>query len=272
MQVLKQSTAAQIVYIYMVDLTDGFSVEVAAAVIPGGVYPTCYLTKNGDTPAALTLDANNFVELDGTNMGGWFKLILSAANTDTVGPLGIDVIKSTVTRHFAVAVYVSAALADNIKAETALIYGIVGTSGVALSILTKAGIVDLIWDELTSGHTTTGTMGKALTSAQAAADPWGVDPATYITDNTFGKAIARAIGGSGFSASTITCQDADDVAVEGVRVDVYSASTPSAVAFVTTGVTNSSGQISFYLRAGSYFIFRYKPGYAWTDPVTLTVT
>lgn len=38
-----------------------------------------------------------------------------------------------------------------------------------------AALVDLIWDEPTSGHSTAGTTGKALTDAGSAGDPWSTD-------------------------------------------------------------------------------------------------
>jgi hypothetical protein len=274
MQTLKQSTADQIVYTYMADITDGFTPELAATIIPGGVYPTCYLTKNGGAPAALTLSAANFAVLDDTNMPGWYKLTLAAANTDTVGPLGIDVVKATVSRHFATACYVSASLLDDIKTNTAAILVDTGTDGVLLAATaTSAKLVDDVWDEATSGHATAGTTGKALTSAQAAADPWSVDPATYATPGTYGYDIARAIGGSGNGIGTITCQDEDDVALEGVHCDVYiSATVVSAATFWTGGVTNTAGVFTWYGPAGSYWVRRYKQGYGFaSDPVAVTI-
>ena len=125
--------------------------------------------------------------------------------------------KSGTSRHFDVACYVSAALADDIKSDTAGIYVQVSVLGVVISTATQNAQADKVWDEAISGHLTAGTAGKKLNDVTAAANPWDTDPATYTVAGTFGYALARAIGGAGANLTTITCQDADDNPVEGVR-------------------------------------------------------
>jgi hypothetical protein len=255
MQIIKQSTST-IVYVYLADSVDGSTPEV------GVTSPAVYLSKNGG--AAAVPESLAWAETDGTTMPGFYEVTLSAVDTNTVGPLAIDV--------FAAVAYVSAALLADIKTDTAAVLADTGTDGVVISTVTQDAIVDKAWDEALAGHVAVGTAGKALGTAIASADPWSADPASYAATDTFGGAIGRAIGGSGFTATTVNVQDGDDVNVEGVRVDAYSAASPSLATFITTGLTNSSGNVSFYLRAGTYYVFRFKPGYSWTDPVTLTVT
>lgn len=47
--------------------------------------------------------------------------------------------------------------------------------GLAAFWTSPATLVDLVWDEPTSGHATAGTTGKALTDAGSAGDPWSTD-------------------------------------------------------------------------------------------------
>jgi len=83
----------QKVYVYLVDETNGFTPEPAVAT------PTIYITKNGAAPAAP--NDGTWAELDAVNMTGWYTVQLDADDLDTIGMLGIDVVKAGVTRHFA---------------------------------------------------------------------------------------------------------------------------------------------------------------------------
>lgn len=83
-QRLKQSIAASVV-VYLKDSSN----NPVTAVAFGSV--TCYLTKNGGTPAAKTITALNWTQLDATNMPGWYAIGLSTTDTNTVGFLGFCV-------------------------------------------------------------------------------------------------------------------------------------------------------------------------------------
>lgn len=73
--------------------------------------------------------------------------------------------------------------------------------------LTLANITDSIWDEATSGHTTAGTTGKALTDAGSAGDPWGTAlPGSYTT-GTAGKIIGDNIDATISSRSSHSAAD-----------------------------------------------------------------
>lgn len=53
-------------------------------------------------------------------------------------------------------------------------------SGYSLTPTEEAAIAGSVWDVLTASHQTTGTMGKALTSAASAGDPWATNiPGAY---------------------------------------------------------------------------------------------
>ena len=66
-----------------------------------------------------------------------------------------------------------------------------GTAGLT------ATAVDDIWDEATSGHSTAGTTGKALTDAGSAGDPWSTAVPGSYTSGTAGYRIGNALSNSG---------------------------------------------------------------------------
>ncbi len=270
MQEVKQNTAT-VVYVYMVDATDGYTPELEATIIPSGVYPTCYISKAGGAATALTLNSGNFAVISDANMPGWYKLTLSASEVDTLGPLGIDVYKSGVSRHFATVVNVVANLAADIKSDTAAILDDTGTSGVVVPTATLNTIADKVWDEAIAGHLATGSTGAKLNSASAAADPWAAELPGSYSGNEAGYKIGRILSGLGASLTTLTVEDSDDNPLEGVTVDFYTSSTPGQATFYTRAITGVNGVASVYLPSGTYYAFRFKRGYSFTDPLTVTV-
>jgi len=263
MQQVKQSTES-VIYVYLADATDGYTPET------GVTSPTVYLTKNGGTPAVPSSLA--FAELDSTNMPGWYKITLSTTDTNTLGPLGIDCYKSGTSRHFPLAVDVVANVVADVKSDSAAILADTGTDGVVIATATQDAITDKVWDEAISGHLSTGTTGAKLNAATAAADPWSVELPGAYTGNEAGYKIGRLLSGLGAALYTLTVQDADDNPIEGVTVDFHTSATPSDAAFYTRDETNTSGQATVYLPTGTYYAFRFKRGYAFTDPLTVTVT
>lgn len=259
---IKQSTT-QKVPVYLADATDGYTPETGVAT------PTIYLSKNGGTPAVPSL--GTWAELSASNMPGWYTVELNGTDTNTLGFLGMDVFKSGTSRHFATVVQIVANIASDIKTETAAILADTGTDGVVLPAATIDQIVNEVWDEATADHQTAGTTGKALTSATAAADPWDVDLSTYAAD-TAGEALYRVTRGAGRHDKTITIQDSDDVAVLEALVDVYTTNSPDDTVFVTSGMTDANGQVTFYLPDGTYYYWAYKRGYRLSAGVAFTVS
>jgi len=82
----------QKVFTYLVDETDGYTPETGVAA------PTIYLTKNG--AAAAVPSDGTWAEISAANMPGWYSVQLDATDLNTVGLLGMNVIKAGVSRHF----------------------------------------------------------------------------------------------------------------------------------------------------------------------------
>ena len=78
-------------------------------------------------------------------------------------------------------------------------------------------IVDAVWDELTSGHTTAGTTGKALIDSGAAGNPWTTDLATGYSGTQAGNILNQVKSNSDL--------------IDNIGINVYpvSASTPERV-------------------------------------------
>ena len=104
--------------------------------------------------------------------------------------------------------------------------------------LTEAGIADAVWDEILSGHATSGSGGKLLTTAAAAS------------------------GGTGAISWTINITKAG-VPVDGAFVQVATDSAFASV--VASGYTNASGQVTFLLDAGTYYVRTQHSSGSWSD-------
>jgi len=78
---VKQSTAA-FLYVYLVDATDGYTPET------GITGPAVTISKNSGAFAAPSL--GTWTEL----ANGWYTVALNAADTATLGPLAVNVVKT----------------------------------------------------------------------------------------------------------------------------------------------------------------------------------
>lgn len=59
--------------------------------------------------------------------------------------------------------------------------------------LTDLNLADVVWNALTTNHTTAGTTGKALTDAGAAGNPWSAVVADNTAAGTFGELVGKKL-------------------------------------------------------------------------------
>ena len=113
-----------------------------------------------------------------------------------------------------------------------------------------ATIADAVWDELQSGHVDAGSFGKYL--------------------DTEISGIAAAIG-SGLLSCTWTQKDGSGNPMDNVQIWI---TTDEAGSNVVAGAlyTNTSGEATFMLDAGTYYVWREKGGYNFTNPQSWTVS
>lgn len=126
---------------------------------------------------------------------------------------------------------------------------IVAARNFRTNLADNAQIADDVWDELQSGHTDAGSFGKYL------------DAKISDTD----------IIGSGALSCTWTQKDDGGNPMDNVQVWI---TTDEAGANVVAGalLTDASGEATFMLDAGTYYVWREKGGYNFTNPQTWTVS
>jgi len=113
-----------------------------------------------------------------------------------------------------------------------------------------ADIADAVWDELQSGHVDAGTYGKYLDAAIS-----GVGGA----------------GGSGALSCTWTQKDDGDQPMDNVQVWITTDEEGTNV-IAGTLLTDANGEVIFMLDAGTYYVWRERGGYNFTNPQSWTVS
>lgn len=165
-----------------------------------------------------------------------------------------------------------------VPAAASVAYGVPVDATVGTAVLTAGAVADAVWDEAASGHLTAGSTGKALNDAGAAADPWNTAlPGSY----TAGKAgwilgerldakVSSVSGGSPGSGGlewSYTLTEAGTGALI-PEADVWVTSDPAGATLIASGRTNAAGIATFYLDAGTYYIWRQRAGWNFTNPDT----
>jgi hypothetical protein len=180
----------------------------------------------GGTSTTITLNASASASDDAYN--GQLVFIRSGTGQDQVG-LVEDYVGSTkvATIRTRSATGQWATVPDTTSA-----YMMIPNLTFTLSEISGA-VTDSVWDELTSGHTTAGTTGKALIDSGAAGNPWSTDLAT---------------GYSGTQAGNILNEvkvKTDTITTPAINVYPVSASTPERVQGTTlTFYRNESRSVS----------------------------
>lgn len=113
--------------------------------------------------------------------------------------------------------------------------------------ITAAVVADAVWDELSTGHVTAGKAGTQLwTDIDAIlAGPGGIKFVYTLTDSVTANPIADCL--------------------------IWVTTDTAGTSRVTSARTDALGQVTFYLDAGTYYIWRQKSGYAFVNPDTEVV-
>ena len=178
----------------------------------------------------------------------------------------------------------AATIADAVWDEAISGHLTAGTTGAILnsaSAPTAGEVADAVWDEAAAGHTTAGTTGKALADAGAAGDPWNTAvPGAYTAGKAgyiLGTYLDQAVStmnqspGAGAIEFTYTLTNADD-ATPIANADVWATSDLAGNTIIASGTTDASGIVTFWLDAGTVYIWRAKSGWNFTNPDTETVS
>jgi len=138
------------------------------------------------------------------------------------------------------------ALSSAVWTNTKAGYLDAAVSSVGGGSLTVQDIVDGVLDEAISGHLTAGTVGAKSNTAAAAAGSGAIEWEYTLTRSDTGAPIDGA--------------------------DVWVTSDAAGTVVLASGTTDSFGQVTFYLDAGTVYVWRQKSGYNFTNPDTETVS
>lgn len=178
-------------------------------------------------------------------------------------------------------------IADAVWDEALSAHQSAGSTGEALedaaaSAPSAAQIADAVWDESLAAHLTAGSTGDALDDAGgAASDPWTTTlPGSYssgqagwIVGQRLDAKVSAITGNSPGAGAveftyTLTTDPGGDPIAD---ADIWATTDAPGTNVVASGRTNASGIITFYLDAGTVYIWRQKSGYNFTNPDTEVV-
>lgn len=187
------------------------------------------LTANGNMKSSLVeILTTALTETAGLLAGGFKKFFNIATPASTMDVLARVTLTDTVTTYTGNTPQTgdTYALANGAAGFVAIDTVVDAIKVKTDDLATSADIVDAVWDEATSGHTTSGTTGKALIDAGGAGTPptaaevadavWDEDATAHQTGGTFGQAI----GDPGADGNTIFKAVVTDATGATVGVDV----------------------------------------------------
>lgn len=298
---LKQSTALYVNLGPYVDDTDGKTAETALSL-------TVYVSKNGAAAAArssttsITHDRDGYyrVHLNTTDTGTLGLLRIWASPSGAL-PVWRDftilpsaVYDALIDGASNLPVNVAAISADSTAADNleAMLDGtggvtlsaVLGTDAITNSSLAASAaneIADAVWDEAISAHVILGSTAEALAAAGSAGDPWStLLPGSYGT-GTAGKiigerldiAVSSVTNSPGSGAKTFVYTLTNSIDNQPIpSANVWATSDSAGTTVLASGLTNGAGQVTFYLNAGTVYIWRAKSGWNFTNPDTETVS
>jgi len=222
--------------------------------------------------AIVATDGNPNVLLGGSGAGNGFGFSRSGAgnafDSEFIGQISSAVAAELVTYDAATGAEITT-VTNYLDTEIATILEDTGTTIpaqiAALTIPSAATIADAVWDEATSGHVTAGTTGAAIVAAGNAGDPWGTEvPGAYAAGTAGYKFGNLAVAGGG--AITYNYTVTTDGSTPIPDVDVWVTSDSAGTQILASGRTNQSGVVTFYLDAGTVYVWCQKSGYNFSNP------
>lgn len=297
MRFLRQNTATRVTVGPFLDVTNGYAAETGLTatnealtfIVDTGGVPTLVI----DTTATASGGDNDMVHITNDN-AGYYDLELTAAQTNYLGrailTIQYDTDHRPVTHEFTILpanVYDSLILGsttDYLQVDVTQLLGTAwltplnaGTPDVNVRQISEdtsaadnmekyfdgtgynntnntvelsATAVDAIWDEPVAAHTTVDTYGS------------------YI-DTELTSVISGVLLGTGTLACTYTLTLSDNgMPISGARVIVSTDGNHANI--VASGITDQYGIVLFNLDAGTVYLWRYKSGVNFSNPITAT--
>jgi hypothetical protein len=303
---LKQSTASQEIPLgYFVDSTDGDTEETGLTIantdiklwktgattltnknsggathISNGIYYTTLDATDTDTLGPMVI----FCHVSGALTVRVECVVLAANIYDSLiaasDALQVHANEITAGLITAAAIATGAvdadAIADNAIDAAAIAADAIGSSELAATAVNE--IADQVWEETLADHSgTAGSTAETLdasgaTAAAIADAVWDEATGDHSSAGTTGKALINAAAALGAGAITFTytlTSTVDASAIDNAQVWVTTDAGGTNV--IASGTTDANGQVVFYLDAGTYYVWRQKSGWNFTNPDTEVV-
>ena len=253
-QWLKQSTAVVVTFGPFLDKDDGVTLESGAGIITSIDHATTgiKLSKNG---GALTI-RNQAVTPSTYDAHGCFLVTLDGTDTNTLGRLRVI--------HTEAATYLPV-WQDFMVVPANVWDSMFGADKLDVAVVEQANI--------DFGATQKASITAAVPTVLQIQSGLGTEAKQDIIDTVVDaiKLKTDTLGGAGAITWTYTLTDADTGAlIDGASVWVTTDSAGANV--IASGTTNDSGVVTFYLDAGTYYFWRSRAGYNFTNPQEAVVS
>ena len=241
---------------------------------------TAFYTTLGVGTTGLTVTADvyrNGTEIvaagSATDAGDGLYTYTLASGSNTVEGVYIAVFKTATTtvdqQHIAAVWEVGTGGIENLDA--AVSSRSVAGDAMALTSGERTTVSSSVWSSATRTLTSYGTL---------IADIWSYVTRTLTSGGGGGGATAQEVweyatrrltggAGGGATANVITINDGTNP-LDGV--DVWATTDSAGTNVVARANTDASGNVTFYLDAGTYYIWKQLAGYSFTNPQTLVVS
>lgn len=241
---------------------------------------TAFYTTLGVGTTGLTVTADvyrNGTEIvaagSATDAGDGLYTYTLASGSNTVEGVYIAVFKTATTtvdqQHIAAVWEVGTGGIENLDA--AVSSRSVAGDAMALTSGERTTVSTSVWSSATRTLTSYGTL---------IADIWSYVTRTLTSGGGGGGATAQEVweyatrrltggAGGGATANVITINDGTNP-LDGV--DVWATTDSAGTNVVARANTDASGNVTFYLDAGTYYIWKQLAGYSFTNPQTLVVS
>ena len=241
---------------------------------------TAFYTTLGVGTTGLTVTADvyrNGTEIvaagSATDAGDGLYTYTLASGSNTIEGVYIAVFKTATTtvdqQHIAAVWEVGTGGIENLDAAVST--RSVAGDAMALTSGERTTVSTSVWSSATRTLTSYGTL---------IADIWSYVTRTLTSGGGGGGATAQEVweyatrrltggAGGGATANVITINDGTNP-LDGV--DVWATTDSAGTNIVARANTDASGNVTFYLDAGTYYIWKQLAGYSFTNPQTLVVS
>lgn len=217
-----------------VSATDTATVDTWTTTPTGTITYVVFGTAPASTSSPLAVNVTQFGGVAITSASGIpeVKVASIAANAITATAIASDAITAAKVADGTIDAATFAAGAIN---AAAIATGAIDADALAADAV--AEIADGVWDEATSGHSTAGSTGKALTDASSAGDPWstalpgayGAGTAGYLIGTNLDATVSSRLATSGYTAPLSAAGTRTALGLASANLDTQLGDLPTAV-------------------------------------------